>query len=226
MKSGIEHIVATIPVPRSEFESEEFHNLTHGNAFPASPVERQLFYRDDEHLWYQYDGTAWRAKATENYVDTKIAADIATHAALTTGVHGLGALHAAGFHTAGQAVSKVIWKDASTRPLEDAGRTVTLDWTDLDLTAHTSANAKLALLRLAIYTEPYTSGEVHLAVRKNGTTPMAYPYVSGSREDVTAYWRRQFVIVGLDAGQVIEYTIVITETATVYSYIDVLGYIE
>lgn len=75
MKSGIEHIVSTIPVPRSEFESEQFHNLTHGNAFPASPVERQLFYRDDEHLWYQYNGTAW------------VSFDVTTHAGLTTGVH-------------------------------------------------------------------------------------------------------------------------------------------
>ncbi len=60
MKSGIEHIVATVPVPKSEFEDEQFHNLTHGNAFPASPIERQLFYRDDEHKWYQYNGTAWK----------------------------------------------------------------------------------------------------------------------------------------------------------------------
>ena len=88
MKSGIEHAVPTVPVTLSAFTSQELHNLTHGNAFPAEPVERQLFYRDDEHLWYQYDGTAWRAKATKTYVDTKIAADIATHAALTTGVHG------------------------------------------------------------------------------------------------------------------------------------------
>lgn len=59
MNSGIEHIVATVPVPKSEFEDEEFHNLVHGNAFPASPIERQLFYRDDLHKQYQYNGTAW-----------------------------------------------------------------------------------------------------------------------------------------------------------------------
>lgn len=59
MKSGIEHIVSTIPVPRSEFEDEEFHNLTHGSAFPASPTERQLYYRDDLHKWFIYNGTDW-----------------------------------------------------------------------------------------------------------------------------------------------------------------------
>lgn len=91
MKSGIEHIVSAVPVLRSQYEDEEHHNLTHGNAFPASPAERQLFYRDDDHKWYQYDGTAWRAKATENYVDTEVATAVSAHAALTAGVHGAAA---------------------------------------------------------------------------------------------------------------------------------------
>ena len=72
--SGIRHVVSTIPVPQSEFEDEEFHALMHGTTFPASPVERQLYYRDDTHKWYIYNGTAW----TETTVTT-VAAHKATH---------------------------------------------------------------------------------------------------------------------------------------------------
>lgn len=57
--SGIRHVVSSVPVPRTEFEDEEFHALMHGNAFPAAPVERQLFYRDDTHKWSIYNGTDW-----------------------------------------------------------------------------------------------------------------------------------------------------------------------
>lgn len=72
--SGIRHVVSTIPVPQTEFEDEEFHALVHGNAFPAAPVERQLFYRDDTHKWYIYNDTDW----TELTVTT-VAAHHATH---------------------------------------------------------------------------------------------------------------------------------------------------
>jgi hypothetical protein len=57
--SGIVHVVAAVPVTRSEYESEAHHGLAHGTAFPSSPVERQLYYRDDEHKWYIYTGSSW-----------------------------------------------------------------------------------------------------------------------------------------------------------------------
>lgn len=139
MKSGITHVVPIVPVKRTVFESETIHDLVHGNAFPASPVERQLFYRDDLHQWYQYNGTDWvsltvgdrytdaeavaamGAKAdvnplhhdkythpagiqctlTEPDIPAAIARDaevdtkVSDHAALTTGVHGVGARHVA-----------------------------------------------------------------------------------------------------------------------------------
>ena len=82
--SGIRHVVSSVPVPRTEFEDEEFHALMHGNAFPGAPVERQLFYRDDTHSWYIYNDTVWKECSGGS-------ADIAAHAALTTGVHGVGA---------------------------------------------------------------------------------------------------------------------------------------
>lgn len=59
MKSGLKHIDVGAELTKTEWESEDSHELIHGNSFPGSPVERQLFYRDDEHKWYIYNGTSW-----------------------------------------------------------------------------------------------------------------------------------------------------------------------
>ena len=58
-KSGLRHIDVGAELTKTEWESEDSHELLHGNSFPSSPVERQLFYRDDEHKWYIYSGTEW-----------------------------------------------------------------------------------------------------------------------------------------------------------------------
>ena len=58
-KSGLKHIDVGPELSKSEWESQESHELIHGTSFPSSPVERQLFYRDDQHKWYIYDGTEW-----------------------------------------------------------------------------------------------------------------------------------------------------------------------
>ena len=58
-KSGLQHIDVGAELTKTEWESEESHELVHGNSFPGSPVERQLYYRDDEHKWYVYNGTEW-----------------------------------------------------------------------------------------------------------------------------------------------------------------------
>jgi len=58
-KSGLKHIDVGNELTKTEWESEESHELVHGNSFPGSPVERQLFYRDDEHKWYVYNGSSW-----------------------------------------------------------------------------------------------------------------------------------------------------------------------
>jgi len=58
-KSGLRHIDVGAELTKTEWESEESHELIHGTSFPASPAERQLFYRDDEHKWYIYNGSAW-----------------------------------------------------------------------------------------------------------------------------------------------------------------------
>ena len=58
-KSGLTHIDVGPELTRTEWESEETHALINGTAFPGSPVERQLFYRNDLHEWYIYNGTDW-----------------------------------------------------------------------------------------------------------------------------------------------------------------------
>ena len=58
-KSGLTHIDVGSELTRTEWESEESHALINGTAFPGSPTERQLFYRNDLHEWYIYNGSAW-----------------------------------------------------------------------------------------------------------------------------------------------------------------------
>jgi hypothetical protein len=58
-KSGLKHIDVGAELTKTEWESEESHEVVHGTSFPSSPVERQLFYRDDEHKWYIYNASAW-----------------------------------------------------------------------------------------------------------------------------------------------------------------------
>jgi len=58
---GIQHIDVGSQLSRAEWEGVDTHALASGTAFPTDPApnEMDLFYRTDEHLWYQYDGTDW-----------------------------------------------------------------------------------------------------------------------------------------------------------------------
>jgi len=58
-KSGLKHIDVGAELTKTEWESEDSHDLLHGSSFPGTPVERQLFYRDDEHKWYIYNASSW-----------------------------------------------------------------------------------------------------------------------------------------------------------------------
>jgi hypothetical protein len=99
-KSGLKHIDVGPELTKTEWESEESHELIHGTSFPSSPVERQLFYRDDEHKWYIYDGTDWvwlgggggmEVHGNEYHnPDFATESALSSHAAATTGVHGVG----------------------------------------------------------------------------------------------------------------------------------------
>lgn len=146
------------------------------------------------------DPTAAQSAATRAYVDTGVATK-----------------------------SGVVWKDASENALTDSNRTASKTWTVLDLTAYTSANAKLAVLKLSLFIDSITpAAYVYLSVRKKGTTPNVYPQVIAysSHGDIAGALQEAVVIVGMDTEQVIEYQILLAGTIQVDSYIDVLGYIE
>jgi len=64
-KSGIQHIDVGDELSKSEWLDEESHQFVHDTSFPGSPVERQVFYRDDEHKWYIYNGSAWKELSAE-----------------------------------------------------------------------------------------------------------------------------------------------------------------
>ena len=57
--SGLKHADVGDELSKAEWLSEESHELVHGTSFPGSPVERQLFYRDDQHKWYIRTNSAW-----------------------------------------------------------------------------------------------------------------------------------------------------------------------
>ena len=124
-KSGFKHINVGPELTKTEWENEESHELIHGTSFPASPAERQLFYRDDEHKWHIYNGSEWvwlggggmevhgneyhdsdfateaalaaheavsgahHSRYTDGEAQAVADAQIATHATLSTNVHGI-----------------------------------------------------------------------------------------------------------------------------------------
>ena len=101
-KSGLKHIDVGPELTKSEWENEESHELIHGTSFPASPAECQLFYRDDEHKWHIYNGSEWvwlgdggmethgnEYHSPDFEEEGVAAAQIATHATLSTNVHGI-----------------------------------------------------------------------------------------------------------------------------------------
>lgn len=123
--------------------------------------------------------------------------------------------------------STVVWKDVSERALADTARTVTLGFTDLDLTAYTSADAKIAIIRFFFATVTCGTAVInYLQIRKNGTTPDHRPLIAIHHQEPDGVERGLLVLCGMDAGQVIEYSIIVATNATISSYIDVLGYIE
>lgn len=103
-----------------------------------------------------------------------------------------------------------------------------LTWTDLDLTAFTSGNAKFAILSLRLKPDILGTGDVcYFGVRRNGDTPTYFPrfelHLPGTTESQAQY---RVVIVGMDGDQVIEYRISVGTGWELWSRITVLGYIE
>jgi hypothetical protein len=125
--------------------------------------------------------------------------------------------------------SLMVWKDASESALSLTSKTTDVAYTDLDLTATTSANAKVAYVQLYLYVNTVSAGGMAvLAVRKNGTTPDNAPaiLVSTTKGDAAGAVAVGCVWVGCDSGQVIEYLLDITGTINVDASIRVLAYME
>ena len=121
---------------------------------------------------------------------------------------------------------KMVWLAASVELVADTGRTASLAWTDKDITANTSPNAKFAILLLRTNCTAYTNNYAHLEVRKNGDTPTNTPQLMHPSATGIPDRRYLSAIVGLDSGQVFEYSISVVATGTYDSYIYLLGYIE
>jgi len=120
----------------------------------------------------------------------------------------------------------LVWKDASEAALTLTNQAATVDWTDLDLTAYTSANARMAYLQLTLTVDTATK-DYYLAVRKNGTTPGQFPLVRVNQGNANAAdVFMGYVIVGLDSGQICEYRIDVEAGGQCDVQIDVLGYWE
>lgn len=125
--------------------------------------------------------------------------------------------------------SKVVWKDVPERALRLLNQTEDLDWTDLDLTDYTSADAKIARLQLRLVVDSLTdTATAQWKVRKNGTTPGYFPriWASSVKGDAGGANYYKDVLVGLDSEQVIEYELSVTGTIQVDVEIRVLGYIK
>ncbi|MBA7588096.1 hypothetical protein ES708_30144 [subsurface metagenome] len=126
------------------------------------------------------------------------------------------------------ALTKVIWKDASETAMDDSNRTASLPYTLLCLTPYTSPNAKLAILMLRMRPDTVGSGLYsQLFIRKNDTLPASLPRLILDKAGTSPYvYHYCQVIIGLDSSQFIEYNIWVGTGWQVDSQINVLGYIE
>ena len=127
--------------------------------------------------------------------------------------------------------NRFVWLATSVEVLalnnQDEGDDI--DWTDLDLTAVSSANAIWAYLRVALVIDSEGGGSAYISIRRNGDTPTHYPFV-GVDTVQTGYSasasERECVMCGMDSGQVIEYKTSLAGTIQVDYTIALLGYIE
>jgi len=113
---------------------------------------------------------------------------------------------------------KIIWLDSSVRVLNLTANNPLNTWTDLDLTASTSANAKIAVLHI---TFRHSSASQIVCIRKNGTTPDATFRITNQVADQNIEGSG---LVGMDLGQIVEWHCDVLNASRIV--IDVLGYIE
>ncbi|MBA7589427.1 hypothetical protein ES708_31512 [subsurface metagenome] len=126
------------------------------------------------------------------------------------------------------ALTKIIWKDSSQTAISDLDRTVDLPFTELDITARTSPNAKLAIVRMDFAADVVGTGnECEFEIRKHGTTPAHYPRLTLDKAGTTVgVYHYMMTLIGLDNEQKIDYAIDVGSGWQVDSRIRVLGYLE
>lgn len=59
MPKGIKHKDVGSTLSYEEFHAADAHDFEQGTSFPESPSEGDLYYRTDDKLWYQFNGTMW-----------------------------------------------------------------------------------------------------------------------------------------------------------------------
>lgn len=125
-------------------------------------------------------------------------------------------------------VSTITWLATTQIEVSDVGRIADLNYTDLDLTAHTSALAKFAILKATILITTVSPGNTaQIILRRNGDTPVSVMAAGGKGQVAGVSCQfQECLIIGLDAGQVLEYSITPGAGQTVSSYLELLGYIE
>jgi hypothetical protein len=122
---------------------------------------------------------------------------------------------------------ELIWKDASERALHLANQVAGVAWTDLDLTAFTSATAKIAVIQLRLTVNTVGAAVCSLGIRKNGTTPTYYPIMSADPYfPIAGNYIAEVCLIGMDTGQVIEYHVSMGAGWDVDCDIEVLAYYE
>jgi len=123
-------------------------------------------------------------------------------------------------------LSKATWLAEGVELLNLANQTSNVTWTDIDCTAATSAAAKFVLMKVQIHTDSYTSGRFLINFRRNGETPSITQGIEHPNVASTVEYIMFQVIMGLDAGNIFEYSTIFTGTCQIDVSLYALAYIE
>jgi len=120
---------------------------------------------------------------------------------------------------------ELIMKDEPGGALALLNQAADVAWTDLDLTAYTSATSRIVKLELKINVDT-AAVDYALFVRKNGGSDTFYPalYVNSNEAHAFDIFSRE-VTLAMDTGQVIEYKLTAVGGQADF-YIAVMGYYE
>ena len=121
----------------------------------------------------------------------------------------------------------IIWLDAAPRVLTINNQGTSISWTDLDLTAYTSLNAKFALISLEFMVSSLGATNWTVAyLRKKGTT-VSVPSWSVHPGQNNYFKVNDNFILALDDARKIQYALTLPgDVSGVYFWLNCLGYIE